>query len=217
VNALAIATETSGTLPDSLARLNLRQTAHGLWVNTSLQTSSPSIYACGGLLGGYNIPSIGRYEARLAVQNALFKEQISLRYFQIPYAILSNPPLARVGLTERQALQYDPQTQVIQQTYQDTERAILSQSSAGLCKVLVRPDGTILGAHIVGANAPEIIHLFSFALQQGILLQNLSKGGYASPSFAQVVQSVSEVWQRQRSQADRDRQERWFYQQRRKG
>ncbi len=214
VNALAIATETSGTLPSSLAGLNLRQTAHGLWANTSLQTSNPSIYACGELLGGYSIPSIGRYEARLAVQNALFKEQTSLQYFQIPYAILSNPPLARVGLTERQALQHDPQTQVIQQTYQETERAILSQSSAGLCKVLARPDGTILGAHIVGTDAPELIHLFAVALQQGIPLQELGKGGYASPTFTQVVQSVSEAWQR--SQTDRDRHERWFYRQRRK-
>jgi pyruvate/2-oxoglutarate dehydrogenase complex dihydrolipoamide dehydrogenase (E3) component len=214
VNALAIATETSGTLPDGFAGLNLRQTAHGLWVNASLQTSNPSIYACGELLGGYSIPSIGRYEARLAVQNALFKKQTSLQYCQIPYAILSNPPLARVGLTEQQALQHDPQTQVIQQNYQETESAILTQSPAGLCKVLVQPNGIILGAHIVGADAPELIHLFAFALQQGIPLQELSKGGSASPSFTQVVQSVSEAWQR--SQTNRDRHERWFYRQRRK-
>jgi pyruvate/2-oxoglutarate dehydrogenase complex dihydrolipoamide dehydrogenase (E3) component len=214
-NALAIATEAPALLPDSLAALNLRQTAHGVWVNRSLQTSIPSIYACGGLLGGYRIPSVGHHEACLAVQNALFEKQNPLQYHQVPYAILSDPPLARVGVTERQALQYDPKVQAIRQTYRNTDRAILTQSPAGLCKVLVQPDGTILGAHIVGADAPEMIHIFAFALQQGIRLQELNKG-YTSPAFAQVVQSVSETWRRERSQKDRDRHERWFYRQRRK-
>jgi Pyridine nucleotide-disulphide oxidoreductase, dimerisation domain len=83
-------------------------------------------------------------------------------------------------------------------------------------QVLVQPDGTILGAHIVGPDAPEIIHLFALAVQQGIRLQELAKAGYASPTFAQAVQGVSETWQRQRSQKDRDRHERQFYRQRRK-
>jgi pyruvate/2-oxoglutarate dehydrogenase complex dihydrolipoamide dehydrogenase (E3) component len=216
VDALAIATESPGSLPDSLAALDLRQTARGIWVNGSLQTSIPSIYACGGLLGGYRIPSVGHYEARLAVQNALFERQNPVQYHQLPYAILSDPPLARVGLTERQALQYAPQAQMIRQTYHNTDRAILAQSPAGFCKVLVQPDGTILGAHIVGTDAPDMIHLFAFALQQGVRLQDLGKGGYASPTFTQVVQAVSETWQRMRSQKDRDRHERWFYRQRNK-
>jgi pyruvate/2-oxoglutarate dehydrogenase complex dihydrolipoamide dehydrogenase (E3) component len=216
VDALAIATESSGLLPDSLAALNLRQTAYGIWVNRSLQTSNPSIYACGGLLGGYRIPSVEHYEALLAVQNTLFEKQEPLQYHRIPYAILSDPPLARIGLTERQALQCDPQVQVIRQTYKNTDRAVLDNAPAGLCKVLVQPDGTILGAHIVGPDAPEIIHLFALAVQQGIRLQELAKAGYASPTFAQAVQAVSETWQRQRSQKDRDRHERQFYRQRRK-
>jgi pyruvate/2-oxoglutarate dehydrogenase complex dihydrolipoamide dehydrogenase (E3) component len=216
VNALVIAAESPGLLPNSLAALNLHQTAQGLWVNRSLQTSNPSIYACGGLLGGYRIPSVGRYEALLAVRNALFETQDPLQYHRVPYAILSDPPLARVGLTEHQALQHDPQVQTIRQTYLDTDRAILTQAPAGLCKVLVQPDGTILGAHIVGADAPEIIHLFAFAIHQGIRLQDLAKEVYASPAFAQVVQTISETWQQRHSQKDRDHLERWFYRRRRK-
>jgi pyruvate/2-oxoglutarate dehydrogenase complex dihydrolipoamide dehydrogenase (E3) component len=216
VNALAIAAESPGLLPNSLAALNLRQTAHGIWVNRSFQTSNPAIYACGRLLGGYYLPSVERYEALLAVRNALFERQDPLQYHRVPYAISSDPPLARVGLSERQALRYDSQAQIIRQTYLDTDCGILAQAPAGLCKVLVQPDGTILGAHIVGADAPEIIHLFAFAVQQGIRLQDLAKRGYASPSFAQVVQSVSETWQWMQSQKDRDHHERWFYRRRRK-
>jgi pyruvate/2-oxoglutarate dehydrogenase complex dihydrolipoamide dehydrogenase (E3) component len=216
VNALVIATESTGLLPDSLAAHNLRQTAHGIWVNPSLQTSNPSIYACGGLLGGYRLPSVGRYEALQAVRNALFERHDPLQYHRVPYTIASDPPLARVGLSERQALRYDSQAQIIRQTYLDTDRGILAQAPAGLCKVLLQPNGTILGAHIMGADAPEIIHLFAFAIHQGIRLQDLASRGYASPTFAQVVQSVSETWQWMQSQKDRDRHERWFYRRRRK-
>jgi pyruvate/2-oxoglutarate dehydrogenase complex dihydrolipoamide dehydrogenase (E3) component len=215
VNALTIATESAGALPEGFAALNLRQTSHGLWVSAALQTSQTSLYACGKLLGGYSIPSIERYEAQLAVQNALFETQASVRYHQVPYAIWSDPPLARVGLTEQQALRYDAEAQVLQQTYQVTERAILNQAPAGLCKVLVQSDGTLLGAHIVGADAPELIHLFALGLQQGIRLQDIGRGGFASPTFTQVLQPIVERWQ-QRFQQDRDRNERWFYRQRRK-
>lgn len=202
----------SGALPPSIALLNLHQTPQGLWVNAALQTSIPSVYACGGLLGGYQIPSVGCYEAQLAVQNALFERQTSCQYFQLPYAILSDPPLARVGFTERQALRYCPETHILRQTYRASPRAVLAQVPAGFCKVLVQPDGKLLGAHLVGTEAPELIHVFALAIQQGVPLQALGTMGYVSPTFSQVIQSVAADWRRSRFCCDRN--ERWFYKRR---
>lgn len=216
VNALVTAAESAGKLPETFTALNLRQTPNGLWVSPSLQTSRPAVYACGGLLGGYRIPSVEHYEAKIAVRNALFAKQMPVQYDHVPYAILSNPPLARVGLTEAQATRYDAEVQVIRQTYRSVDRAILTLAPAGLFKILVQPDGTILGAHLVGEDAPELIHLFALAIQQGIRLGELAQGGFVSSTFAQVVQHVIEAWQRQQSQKNRDRDERWFYRQRRK-
>ncbi len=215
-DVLVIATEGSQSLPLDLAPLKFKQTKQGLWVSSSLQTSQPHIYACGPLLGGYRIPSVASAEARAAVQNALFERRSPIQYHHIPYAILSDPPLARVGLTEFQAKRYDPQVQVLRQSFQDCDRALFAQAPAGLCKVLVQVDGTVLGAHIVGGCAEELIHVFALAIQQGLQLQALGELGYAAPTFTEVIQQVAHQWQRQLWRKDRDRNERWFYNRRKR-
>jgi pyruvate/2-oxoglutarate dehydrogenase complex dihydrolipoamide dehydrogenase (E3) component len=208
---LIIAMEESSSLPSYLIPLHLNRTKQGLWVNSTLQTSSPNIYACGPILGGYRVPGIASCEARLAIQNALFEERSLIQYHQIPYAILSDPPLARVGLTEQQAQRYDPKVQVIRQTYKDCDRALFEQAPTGLCKVLVQSDGQLLGAHIIGTCAQELIHVFALAIQQGCSLQTLGRLGYGSPTFTQVIQQVAEQWRNQGWNQQRDYNERWFY------
>jgi pyruvate/2-oxoglutarate dehydrogenase complex dihydrolipoamide dehydrogenase (E3) component len=134
--ALVIAAEGDWRLPTVLEPLNLAQTPQGLAVNAAMQTSNPKIYAIGSLLGGYQLPSIALYEAKLAVQNALFELRSPIQYHQIPYAILSDPSLARVGLTEAQARRYDPQVQVLKADFRECARARWNQAPVGLCKVL---------------------------------------------------------------------------------
>ncbi len=214
--ALVIATEPFGRLPAGLDALNLRQTLQGVEVNATLQTSNPRIYAVGSLLGGYQRPSIALQEVKLAVQNALFERRSPIKYHQLPYAIHSEPPLARVGLTEAQARHHDPKVQVLRQNYKDCggthpegNHAQFNQSPVGLCKVLVQSDGTILGAHILGDSAPELIHLFALAIEQKISLQTLGELGVVSSTFTEIVGQIAQQWWRQRHK--RDRNERWFY------
>jgi pyruvate/2-oxoglutarate dehydrogenase complex dihydrolipoamide dehydrogenase (E3) component len=214
VEGLAIATEGDWHLPSILEPLNLMQTQQGIAVNAALQTSNPRIYAIGALLGGYPLPSVALHEAKHAVHNALFEKQLPFKYHQLPYAILSDPPLARVGLTEAQARRYDPQVDVLKADFRDCYHARLNASPVGLCKVLVQKDGTLLGAHILGATAAELIHLFALAMQQGIRLQGLGQLGYVSGTFTEVVQRIANQWWQQ--QHRRDRNERWFYNRRQK-
>jgi pyruvate/2-oxoglutarate dehydrogenase complex dihydrolipoamide dehydrogenase (E3) component len=217
--ALVIATEENWRLPTVLEPLNLVQTQQGIVVNTALQTANAQIYAIGALLGGYHLPSVARYEAKVAVQNALFEKSSPLHYHHLPYAIFSDPPLARVGLTQAQAQHYDPQIQVLTAdfrncggTHPGRTRAQFDQAPVGLCKMLVRKDGTILGTHILGEAAAELIHLFALAMQQGIKLQALGQLEYISLTSTQLVQHVSDQWrQRQRHHHRRNHNERLFY------
>jgi pyruvate/2-oxoglutarate dehydrogenase complex dihydrolipoamide dehydrogenase (E3) component len=212
--ALVIATEGAWRLPTVLEPLNLAQTPQGLAVNAAMQTSNPKIYGIGSLLGGYQLPSIALYEAKLAVQNALFERRSPIHYHHLPYAILSDPSLARVGLTEAQARRYDPQVQVLKADFRECPRARLDQAPVGLCKVLVHKDGTLLGAHVLGEAAGELIHLFALAMQEGIKLQALGRLGYVSFTFTEVVGHIADQWWQQ--QHRRDRNERWFYKRRQK-
>ena len=75
----------------------------GLVLNRKLQTTNPRIYACGDLAGGYSFPHIANYEVQVALKNILYLPIFNVNYSGIPWAIGSDPKIARVGLTEAQA------------------------------------------------------------------------------------------------------------------
>jgi pyruvate/2-oxoglutarate dehydrogenase complex dihydrolipoamide dehydrogenase (E3) component len=212
VTALVLALESCGSVPECLYSLNLRQTRQGIAVDAALQTSIPSIYACGSLLGGYTLPNLAAYEAKLAVRNALFEQCCPVQYHQVPYVIFSDPPLARLGLTEQQAKRYDPQVMVLRQSDASYEQPLCPKAPAGFYKVLVQRDGTVLGVHFVSAIAAEVIDFWALVMQQGISLSTLDTERYASLMGATGVQQIAAQWQQQ--YCHRDRNERWFYKRR---
>jgi pyruvate/2-oxoglutarate dehydrogenase complex dihydrolipoamide dehydrogenase (E3) component len=192
-------------LQQSLQPLNLRWGASGVWVDRFLRTSHPQVYGCGSLLGGYGIETLARTEATLAVKNALFPQKTPIHYHNIPYQIA--PEAARVGLTEPQAITYAPTVCVVQ--YPTLSSEALSDRSLALkfSKVLVTPQGRILGAHLGGEAATELSYVFAIAMQQGATLESLSIHPLIHPIVAQ--------WQSMVRKPERDRWERRFYRQRR--
>ncbi len=186
----------------------------GIWVNSALQTSMPRVYACGPLLGGYNLPAINDYEARIATQNALFEQRSPVAYHAVPYSLRTAPPLARVGYTEAQARQQMPEIVIVQTSYQACDRAVLEQTPTGLCKVILEPNGQILGAHLLGPAADETIHLFALAIQHHIPLQSLAELAYGWPTFARCVQHLAQEWHHQQQRQQRNRLEKRFYRRR---
>jgi pyruvate/2-oxoglutarate dehydrogenase complex dihydrolipoamide dehydrogenase (E3) component len=192
-------------LKQSLKPLNLRWGASGLWVDRFLRTSHPQVYGCGSLLGGYSIETLARTEATLAAKNALFPQKTPIHYHKIPYQIA--PEAARVGLTEPQAIAYDPTLCVVQ--YPTLTSEALSDRSPALkfSKVLVTPQGRILGVHLGGEAAMELSYIFAIAMQQGATLESLAIHPLIRPIVAQ--------WQSMVRKPERDRWERRFYRQRR--
>jgi pyruvate/2-oxoglutarate dehydrogenase complex dihydrolipoamide dehydrogenase (E3) component len=207
-NALVVA----GKEGADFGRLNLEALGitianSSLQANAYLRTAHPQVYACGTALGGYGLPHVADYEARLAVTNGLFWPRKSVNYPSIPYTIFTDPPLARVGLTEPQARQrYGSQVRVLRVPLYTNLEAQLQDQTLGLCKVLALANGQILGAHWFGAGATEGIALLALALQQNLKLPALADYPMVSPSLGQVVQGVVEQWQRE------ERDDRGWYQ-----
>ncbi|MBD2088959.1 NAD(P)/FAD-dependent oxidoreductase [Microcoleus sp. FACHB-1515] len=180
-------------------------------VNARLQTSNPRIYACGEALGGYELPHLAEVEAQIAIENALFWPRRSIRYAQIPWTIQTTPELAQVGFTERQARrQYGRKVSVVRQRYGSIDRATISGEPIGLCKLILKPDGKILGAHLFGANASETIVPIALALQQNLSIQDL---GAIAPhaTWGEILSEATQQWQRdRRPNWQRESIERWF-------
>ncbi len=187
--------------------LGLAQTPHGLWVDAYLKTSHPRIYACGAMLGGYNLPHIARYEARLAVKNALFFRAHAVDYHPFPWAILTEPALARVGLTTAQAQQQYRQTKVLRQPYPTADA---THGQSGFCQLIAGDNDVLVGAHLVGAAAAEMIHFLAHAVQQQLTVQEIADSDFIDTTVSDIMRQTAQEPVRQR-----DWLERLFYRRRR--
>jgi len=173
-------------------------------VNRKLQTTNPRIYACGSAIGGYRLEDPACYEGDVVLREALFSPGFigsprfigkTVDYRGIPYAIHTAPELARVGLTADQARErYGTQVCVLKQSFSAQEKAQLLGDPSGFCKLVLHANGTLLGAHIVGIDASETIHLLALAIQQGLNMSVLAEFPWMSVTLTNVITQLAEQW-----------------------
>ncbi len=183
----------------NLAGINVKYNAKQIIVNSKLQTTNPQIYACGDLIGGYSLPNIALHEANIVLKNTLFLSKFKINYFYIPWGILTQPNLARVGLTETKARQqYNGEIYIVKQYFKNIARSQITGKITGLCKLILNSDGTILGCTIIGDRATELINTIAVMIKHKIkLTDNLMQGmtetefPYIYPSFAEILQKTA--------------------------
>lgn len=186
----------------NLEAARVKFTTKGIPVNDKLQTTNPHIYACGESLGGYSLPHLAQYEAAIALKNSLFLPFTKTDYQTIPWAVFTNPELARVGLTEAQAIQqfgkdqFEKNVIVLRHPFKMLAKAQICGETTGFCKLIVRRNGKILGAHVVGANASEIVGTFALAIRQNLSIKALATLPTISPTWSEVVQQTAMEWER---------------------
>ncbi|MEC4990397.1 MAG: FAD-dependent oxidoreductase, partial [Oscillatoria sp. PMC 1068.18] len=157
----------------------------GIKVNEKLQTTNRKIYACGDVIGGYQFTHVAGYEAVVALKNALFFPISKVDYRVIPWATFTEPELARVGLTEKQAQARYNDIYVLKQDFAHVDRAQAEAATDGFAKIICRSNGEILGAHIVGKSAGELIHEVVLAMSHKLKVSALS-GIHVYPTLSEV-------------------------------
>ncbi|MEQ9549107.1 MAG: FAD-dependent oxidoreductase [Coleofasciculus sp. G3-WIS-01] len=183
----------------NLAGVGVKFSRKGLKVNQKLQTTNPRIYACGDVIGGYQFEHIAKYEANIAIKNALFFPLWTVDYQGIPWAIFTDPTLARVGLTEAQARErYGKEVWVVRHYFKSLDKAQIIGETTGFCKLVVRRNGTILGGLIVGTGADELIGAIALLIRHKIKVGSLAKIPQASPTMSEILSKTAQEWQRQR-------------------
>lgn len=184
----------------NLAEVGVKWHQHRLLVNDKLQTTNRQIYACGDIIGGYDFPNVANYEVRIALNNALFFPRLQVDYRPIPWAILSSPTLAQVGLTENQAKrQYNKQeVLVVRHYYKSIAASQLRNEITGICKLVVRRNGEILGATIFGTQAEDLINLIALAISQNIHIKHLANLATVYPSFSEIIEQTAREFRQQR-------------------
>lgn len=152
-----------------LEKANIKYNKKGIVLDKYLKTTNPNVFACGDIASPYQFSHVAAYQAGIAVRNALFRKVAwsSVNYDNVCWSTFTDPELAHLGLTESQAREKYSHIKVYTNTYTSSDRAVTDMEKQGMVKIIVDKKERILGAHIVGAQASEII--------QGLLIAKSNK------------------------------------------
>lgn len=176
-----------------LEELGVKRGSKGeILVDWRMRTSVQGVYAAGDVIGGLLLAHVASAEGITAVDDMLGRAR-PLNYDCIPWGIFTKPEVGRVGLTEEQARDRYEEILIGRFPYRAAGRAIASGEITGEAKIIARK-GTeeVVGAHIVGAFASDLVQEVSIAMQAGIRVGELRKAVFAHPTFSEVVKEALE-------------------------
>lgn len=179
----------SGRIPDfsrmNLEAGNVKFGSRGIEVNEYLQSSSnSSVFAVGDCVdSGPHLATVADMQAEIVVKNILSDRSVIPDYSNIPSAVFSLFPMASVGISEREAIEKNLDVRIKkmdQSTFPSSKR--IGQKAA-MCKVIIEnKTEKILGVHILGHNAPEVINTFALAVKMGHTAEDLNSVLWAYPT-----------------------------------
>jgi dihydrolipoamide dehydrogenase len=168
-------------------------------VNEYLQSSIPSIYACGDVTGPYQFTHTASHQAWYASVNSLFGrfKRFKTDYSVIPWATFTDPEVARVGLNEQEAKQQNISYETSVYKLDDLDRALTENETEGFVKVLTVPGkDKILGATIVGGHAGELITEYVTAIKNKTGLNKLLSTIHIYPTLSEANKFTAGVWKK---------------------
>jgi pyruvate/2-oxoglutarate dehydrogenase complex dihydrolipoamide dehydrogenase (E3) component len=159
----------------------------GILVNKKLKASNRRVYAIGDAAAGQlQFTHAANYHAGLVIRNALFRLPVKLNKNAIPWVTYTEPELAQTGLSEARARAAGLKIRILRWPYHDNDRAQAERETHGHIKVITTRKGKILGATIVGAQAGELIAMWTLAIAQGLNIRALTGVVLPYPTLSEI-------------------------------
>ncbi|MGH7571311.1 MAG: mercuric reductase [Gemmatimonadota bacterium] len=160
-------------------------------VDDSYRTSADGVYAVGDITGGPQFTHSSWDDHRILYDILLGKNGRRRNDRIVPYSVFTDPQVARVGLSEREAREQGIAYEVATRPFGEIARAIEVDETAGTMKILLDPETErVLGAAIVGIEAGELIHIFVTLMQAGASARAIVDAEAIHPTLAEGVQSL---------------------------
>ena len=173
-----------------LEPLGLESFRGGLKVNAYMQTSLPNVYACGDITGFSLLAHTAVSEAEVAVAHIAGKPR-EMSYRAIPGVVYTNPEIAGVGKTEEELAAEGVSYSVKRLPMAFSGRFVAeNEQGNGLCKLLLADDGTILGAHLLGNPASELIVIAGIAVERGMKAEELRSCVFPHPTVGEILKEA---------------------------
>ncbi len=161
-------------------------------MNHKMETNVPGVYAIGDVVGKAMLAHVASAQGKVAVENILGRPQ-TINYDVVPAGIFTLPEIGRVGLTEKQAQERGFQTQIGRFRYAGLGKSQAVGETTGIFKVVTDSGSNkILGAHIMGSHAADLVHEAALAMQVGASASDMAHMIHAHPTLTEGMMEAAE-------------------------
>ncbi|HEY6011634.1 MAG TPA: FAD-dependent oxidoreductase, partial [Nitrospirota bacterium] len=161
-------------------------------VNEAMETSAPGVYAVGDVTGRVMLAHVASHQGLVAVENAL-GGNARMDYSVVPGGIFTMPEIGSVGLREKQAIEQGISYRVGKFPYRALGKAHAMGEITGLVKIIAdETTDKVLGVHICGAHATDLVHEGALAIGMGATARQLGTMIHAHPTLAEGIMEAAE-------------------------
>lgn len=196
-----------------LERAGVAHSPKGIAVNRYLQTSQKHIFAPGDANGAFLFSHAAMHQGMLAFMNSLVPGPVKFRWreYVVPWTVFTDPPVAHVGMLERDLKAQRIRYEAIESRYEDYGAAIAEGIAVGSVKAYVSKTGRVYGARIIGEGAGEMIGEWGLLIQKRLRIHTIAFLQHAFPSMSFLTKRVAEGWLMNRTRgAGMRRMARWL-------
>lgn len=169
-----------------LERAGIRSDEHGIVVSDRLRTTNRRAYAIGDVAGGPQFTHLANYHAGLVIRAILFRQNAPQNLGLLPVTVYTDPEIARVGMSEAQAVSAGLKPRILRWPYAENDRAQAERKTRGHIKLIVDRKESVLGVSIVGAGASEMIGMWALAMSQGLRLRDVAGLVLPYPTMGEI-------------------------------
>lgn len=164
---------------------------NGIKVNQYMQTSLPNVYACGDITAFSLLAHTAVSEAEVAVKHILGKAGAGMSYKAIPGVVYTNPEIAGVGKTEEE-LQAEGISYIVKKLPMAFSGRFVAENEQGngVCKLILSEDETVIGAHLLGNPASELVVIAGIAIEKGMTAEELKSIVFPHPTVGEIIKEA---------------------------
>jgi dihydrolipoamide dehydrogenase len=177
-----------------LEQVGVEMTDRGvIKIDKQCRTNVSSIYAIGDVVEGPPLAHKASYEGKIAAE-AIAGHPSEIDYLAIPAVVFSDPELASVGYSEKQAKDEGLDIVAAKFPFAANGRALSLNQTDGFLKLITRKeDGIVIGAQIAGSNASDMIAELGLAIEAGMTAEDLAMTIHAHPTLGEITMEAAEV------------------------
>ena len=173
----------------SLEEAGITNDRNGITVDENMQTNVNGIYAIGDVNGRQMLAHAATFQGFRAINNILGKTD-NIRFDIMPAAIFTNPEAASVGLSEDQCIQMGIDFNCHKGYYRANGKALAINATEGLVKLIIDSNEKIIGCHIYGAHASDMVQEITALMNHNATLSDLHNTIHIHPTLCEILQDI---------------------------